>query len=72
MTFSDGAYEVLKEKGEYMEMGDIIRETEGRPGYFRSKATNKYNSLYGTLIKAVQAGDPRFERRRNTPFFRAR
>ena len=72
MTFSEGAYIVLKEKGRYMEVQDIIEETEKRPGFFRSRATNKYTSLYGTLIKAVQSGDPRFERRGNSSYFRAR
>ena len=55
-----------------MEIRDIIQETEMRPGFFKSKATNKYSSLYGTLIKAVQADDPRFERFGNGPYFRAR
>ena len=72
MTFSEGAYIVLQEKGKYMEIRDIIQETEMRPGFFKSKATNKYSSLYGTLIKAVQADDPRFERFGNGPYFRAR
>ena len=72
MTFSEAAYIVLREKGEYMEIQDIIQETEMRPGFFRSKAINKYVSLYGTLIKAVQAGDPRFKRLGNGPYFRAR
>ena len=72
MTFSEGAHIVLQEKGEYMEIRDIIKETEMRAGFFRSKATNKYPSLYGTLIKAVQAGDPRFERCGNGSLFRAR
>lgn len=72
MTFSEGAYIVLKEKGAYMEVQDIIEETERRPSFFRSKAADKYNSLYGTLIKAIQAGDPRFERRGNSSYFRAR
>ena len=72
MTFKEGAYIVLQEKGEYMDIRDIIQETERRPGFFRSKATNNYTSLYGTLIKAVQADDPRFERLGNGPCFRAR
>ena len=72
MTFVEGAHIVLQEKGECMEIGDIIKETEMHPSFFRSKARNKYNSLYGTLIKAVQANDPRFERCGNGPYFRAR
>ena len=71
MTFLEGAYIVLRERGEYMEVGDIIKETERRPGFFRSRAANKYNSLYGTLIKAVQSGDTRFERLKDGPYFRA-
>ena len=42
MTFSEAAYIVLREKGENMEIQDIIKETEMRQGFFRSKAINKY------------------------------
>ena len=72
MTFLEGAYIVLRERGGYIEIRDIIKETESRPGFFRSRAKNKYSSLYGTLIKAVQAGDPRLERFEDGPCFRAR
>ena len=71
MTFLEGACIVLQREGGYMRVEDIIRETENA-GFFRSRAKNKYNSLYGTLIKAVQADDPRFERCGNGPYFQAR
>jgi hypothetical protein len=38
----------------------------------RGQARWRNNSLYGTLIKACQAGDRRFERVDDGPVFRAR
>ena len=73
MTFLDGAFRVLQQYGCYMDIKDIIEEVE-KAGLYRSQAKpeNKVNSLYGTLIKAVQAGDSRFVRCGNGPYFRAR
>ena len=71
MTFLDGARVVLQQDGGYMHIRDIIEAVE-RAGLFRSQAAKKHNSLYGTLIKAVQAGDMRFERCGNSSYFRAR
>lgn len=64
MTFRDAAYKILKDRSPFwMEIEDIIEHVE-QTGLFRSKAKpeHKVNSLYGNLIKAVQANDWRFER----------
>ena len=37
MTFKEGAYIILQEKGEYMNIRDIIQETERRPGFLGQK-----------------------------------
>ena len=52
----------MQEKGEYMDIRDIIQETERRPGFLGQKRQIIILLLYGTLIKAVQADDPRFEK----------
>lgn len=38
MTFVEGAYIILQERGNYMEVEETIKENESRPGFFRSKA----------------------------------
>jgi len=73
MTFLEAAYIVLREHGCPMDVDKIIMEVHDRR-LWRSRAQPKWvhNSLYGTLIKACQAGDPRFDRIGNGPMFRGR
>lgn len=64
MTFRDAAHRILQQHSPaWMEIEDIIDQVE-EAGLFQSNAKpeNKFNSLYGNLIKAVKADDLRFER----------
>ncbi len=73
MTFLEAAHVVLLEKGNPMHIKQIITEVHERK-LWRSNARPQWieNSLYGTLIKACQAGDSRFERLDDGPFFMGR
>ena len=73
MTLLQAAYIVLKRAGRAMHFHDIYEEVVSRD-LWKSAALpqNIDNSVYGTLIKAVQAGDHRFSRIDGGPSFIAR
>jgi len=69
-TFLDAAYIVLNRNNKIMSANDIIDEVLSQELWIRrGRPDTKYNSLYGTLIKTVQAGDPRFGRIGNSNQF---
>jgi hypothetical protein len=72
-TFLEAAHLVLVQAGRPMDIKEIKKEVYRR-NLWKSRAKPQYvlNSLYGTLIKACQAGDSRFERLDNGPYFVAR
>ena len=73
MTFLEAAHLVLLEARRQMHFDEIIDEVHRRR-LWKSRAKPQWvrNSLYGTLIKACQAGDSRFERVDNGPYFEGR
>lgn len=71
-TFLEAAHIVLCEADGSMSTRDIIKEVLGRKLWERKgRPDTEYNSLYGTLIKAVKAGDKRIGRVKNGDQFYA-
>ena len=73
-TFLEAAYKVLSEVNKPITAQNIIDEVLSRGLWVRRRADRPetaYNSLYGTLIKAVQHGDDRIGRIGNTNEFYA-
>lgn len=71
-TFLQSAYLVLLDIGGIMTTDQIIKEVfERKLWERRGRSDTAYNSLYGTLIKAVQADDKRIGRVANTDKFYA-
>lgn len=71
-TFLQSAYLVLLDVGGIMTADQIIKEVfERKLWERRGRPDTAYNSLYGTLIKAVQADDKRIGRVANTDKFYA-